>query len=93
MLLFAEDADEAGLRVLANAGMEKCSGVCAVFTGSDGDFRFVMASRSRDMRAFAKEIREPLSARGGGQERMISGRCAASRETLRVFFEETPAGI
>ena len=93
LLLFAEDADEAGLRLLANAGMEKCAGVCAVFTGSDGDWRFVMASRSRDMRAFAKEIREPLDARGGGQERMISGRCAASRETLRVYFAENPAGV
>lgn len=86
MLLFAEDADEAGLRLLANAGMEKCGGICAVFTGTDGDFRFVMASLHHDMRIFAKEIREPLTARGGGQERMISGRCAAGSEKLRAYF-------
>ncbi len=85
MLLFA-DADEAGLRLLANAGMEKCGGVCAVFSGADRDYRFVMASRTRDMRAFAKQIREPLNARGGGRERMISGRCAASEAELRAFF-------
>lgn len=85
LLLFAE-GDDADLRILANAGMEKCGGVCAVFAGEDGGYRFVMGSRSRDMRAFAKDIREPLRARGGGQERMISGRSAADRKTLEAFF-------
>ena len=33
LLLFTE-ADDAGLRLLANAGMEKCGGVCAVFSGT-----------------------------------------------------------
>ena len=81
-----EEADDAGMRLLVNAGMEKCGGVCAVFSGSDGDYRFVMGSARRDMRAFAKEIREPLSARGGGQERMISGRCQADRARIEAFF-------
>ncbi len=85
MLLFAE-GDDAGMRILANAGMEKCGGVCAVFSGSEGDWRFVMGSLHRDMRAFAGEIREPLRARGGGQERMISGRSQASRAELEAFF-------
>ncbi len=85
LLLFAEGED-ADLRMLVNAGMEKCGGVCAVFAGEDGAYRFVMGSLTRDMRAFAKDIREPLSARGGGQERMISGRSAADRKTLEAFF-------
>ncbi len=85
LLLFA-DGEDAELRLLVNAGMEKCGGVCGAFAGTDGEFRFVMGSRTRDMRAFAKDIREPLAARGGGQERMISGRCAADRKTLEAFF-------
>lgn len=85
LLLFAGD-DDAGMRILANAGMEKCGGVCAVFSGTDGSYQFVMGSLHRDMRAFAREIREPLNARGGGQEQMISGRCAATKETLEAFF-------
>ncbi len=88
MLLFAPGAEEAGLRILANAGMEKCGGVCAVFSGTDGAWRFVMASRSLDMRAFIKEHGPALGARGGGQERMISGRSTASRAALEAFFTE-----
>lgn len=86
MILFAAGADDAGMRLLANAGMEKCGGVCAVFTGEDGAYRFVMASKTRDMRAFAKEIQAPLNARGGGQERMISGRCGAAEADIRAYF-------
>ena len=87
LLLFAEGGD-AELRLLVNAGMEQCGGVCAAFSGTDGDWRFVMGSRTRDMRAFARDIREPLAARGGGQERMISGRSAATAEQLKRFFDE-----
>lgn len=86
-VLFA-DGDDAGLRLLVNAGMEKCGGVCAAFSGTDGDYRFVMGSRTRDMRAFAKLIRDPLDARGGGQETMISGRCRADRARIRAWFAE-----
>lgn len=85
LVLFA-DGDDAGMRILANAGMEKCGGICAVFSGTDGGYQFVMGSLRRDMRAFARELRGPLNARGGGQEHMISGRCAASRETIEAFF-------
>ena len=86
-LLLFFDGGEEELRELANTGREKCGGVCAVFSGADGDYRFVMASRTADMRAFAKYIREPLSARGGGQERMISGRSAAPRAVIEAFFQ------
>lgn len=85
ILLFA-DADDAGMRILVNAGMEKCGGICAVFSGTSGSYQFVMGSRTQDMRAFIKENREHLSLRGGGQERMVSGRCTAEEEQLKAFF-------
>lgn len=80
------DGDEDALRTLANAGMEKCGGVCAVFSGTDGAWRFVMASAHTDMRKFIKENGPSIQARGGGQERMISGRSAASRAEIEAFF-------
>ena len=85
-LLVFFDGEEDALRALANAGMEKCGGVCAVFSGGDGAWRFVMASRTVDMRAFIRDNGPALSARGGGQERMVSGRSTASRAALEAFF-------
>ena len=84
------DGDEDALRALANAGMEKCGGVCAVFSGADGAWRFVMASAHVDMRRFIKENGPAIQARGGGQERMVSGRSAASRAEIEAFFHASP---
>ena len=86
MLLFAQ-AEDAGMRILANAGMEKCGGVCAVFSGEEGVWRFVMGSKTVDMRAFIKEHGPALKARGGGQSQMISGRSSATKEELEAFFK------
>ncbi len=87
MLLFLPEAEEGELRTVANAGMEKCGGVCAVFTGENGAWRFVMASAHTDMRAFLREHGPALRARGGGQERMVSGRSTAFRTELEAFFQ------
>ena len=86
LLLFFQ-GDEESMRTLANAGMEKCGGVCAVFAGEEGAWRFVMASAHRDMRSFIREHGPALRARGGGQERMISGRSTASKAELEAFFQ------
>ena len=85
MLLFARE-DDAGMRILVNGGMEKCGGVCAVFSGEDGAWQFVMGSRTTDMRAFMKEHGPALKARGGGQPQMVSGRSQATKAELEAFF-------
>jgi alanyl-tRNA synthetase len=87
MLLFTQ-ADNDGMRILANAGMAKCGGVCAVFSGQDGAYQFVMASEKVDMRAYLKENQAALQARGGGQTAMVSGRSTADKADLEAFFAE-----
>ena len=87
ILLFVRE-DDAGMRVLANGGMEKCGGVCAVFSGEDGAWQFVMGSQTRDMRAFMKEHGPALKARGGGQPQMVSGRSQAAKAELEAFFND-----
>ena len=85
ILLFA-DCDMDGLRRLCNAGAPLCGGVCASFAGEDGDWRFVMAARGRDVREFFATVRERLAARGGGKPEMISGSSAATRAEIEGCF-------
>ena len=87
ILLFARE-DDAGMRILVNGGMEKCGGVCAVFSGEDGAWQFVMGSLTQDMRAFMKEHGPVLKARGGGQPQMVSGRSQATKAELEEFFNK-----
>ena len=86
ILVFLPEADQDALRTVANAGMEKCGGVCAVFTGADGDWRFAMASAHVDMPAFLREHGPALQARGGGRGGMVSGTCRADRAALEAFL-------
>lgn len=87
LCLFEDDLDSNSLRSLANAGMEKCSGICAVFTGSDqAGYRYVMGSRTVDLRAKAKEINQALGGKGGGQPTMIQGSVTANREAIQAYF-------
>mgnify|MGYP003376613286 CR=1 FL=1 len=47
LCLFEDGLDGTGLRVLANAGMERCGGICAVFAGTDqAGYRYAMGSQT-----------------------------------------------
>ena len=77
------------MRELVNAGMERCTGVCAAFSGNDTqDYRYIIGSQSIDLRACAKNINSALNGRGGGRPTMIQGSCSATEEQIRQFFDE-----
>lgn len=87
LVLFEDDLDANSLRALANGGMEKCAGICAVFTGSDKTgYRYVMGSKTVDLRAQAKQINTALQGKGGGQPTMIQGSLSADRADIEAYF-------
>ena len=58
--------------------MEKCGGISAVFSGSDKDgWRYIIGSKTVDLRRETKRINAAINGRGGGTERMIQGRALA----------------
>ena len=83
-LLCFEDsaASSAALRDLAEALAEKCSGIAGAFAGDGSQWRYVLASKAVDLRAFAKGFNAALRGRGGGGSSMIQGSVNASREEI-----------
>ena len=74
-------------RELVNLLVPKCSGMAAVFAGSDETgYRYVIGSAHTDLRAKAREINAALSGRGGGRPEMIMGSCTATASVIREFF-------
>ena len=70
--------DEVAQRELTNLLMEKCGGISAVFSGSDKDgWRYIIGSKTVDLRRETKRINAAINGRGGGTERMIQGRALA----------------
>ena len=86
LCLFEPDLDTTTLRELVNAGVEKCSGICAGFTGADGDYKYVIGSRTVDLRAAAREINAAIDGRGGGSSAMIQGTSRAGRAAIEAYF-------
>ena len=85
--IFDSTLDEPALRTLINEAVKKCGGVAAVFSGSDDTgFRYIIGSRSVDLRSAAKEINEGISGRGGGSPEMIQGNCSACTETIQNYL-------
>ena len=83
--LFFEEADTDALRALVNAVAEKCR-ICAAFAGTEGQYRYIIASRSEDLRAMGKEINAAIAGRGGGSSQMLQGSAAAAREVIEAYF-------
>ena len=85
--LFDDALDEPALRQLINEAVNKCSGIAAVFSGSDeAGYRYIIGSESVDLRRAAKSINEGLSGRGGGSSAMIQGSCTACSEKIKDFL-------
>ena len=80
--------DPDAMRELVNIGMERASGVCAAFSGDDQNgYRYIIGSKSMDLRANTKAINAALNGRGGGRATMIQGSCSAKRTEIEAFFE------
>ncbi len=89
-VLFDGLLSEIAQRELVNRLMEKCGGYAAVFCGSDGEgWRYVIGSRTLDLRRLTPAINAAISGRGGGKAQMITGRAAASREEIENGLKST----
>lgn len=79
-ILFESDLDTPVVRNVVNGLVEKFTGICAVFVGNDeSDYQFIIGSKNKDCRQIAAALREKLSARGGGSDKMIQGSIAAKQ--------------
>lgn len=84
--IFESDIDMITLRELVNAGSELAGKVCAGFAGTDGDYKYIIGSRTVPLRARAKEINTAIDGRGGGSDAMIQGTSRARREDIERYF-------
>lgn len=88
LCIFTDDPDMLSLRLLVNAGVAKCTGICAAFSGDDTQgYRYIMGSATVDLRAISKQINAALGGKGGGTPQMIQGSCTAIEQTIRAYFE------
>ena len=86
VLLFEGDMSAESVRKLCDAVLHRCGGRCAVFAGSDGNYKYAIGEEGGDLRAFVKEMNAALSGRGGGKPNFAQGSSAAKKADIEAFF-------
>ncbi len=86
--IFDSSLDRDAMRIIANGGMQKISGVIAVMSGSDaGGYTYIMGSENVNLCNWTKDINSALSGRGGGSKTMIQGSLGATRAEIEDFVK------
>jgi len=84
---FENELTPGSVRELADAIADTCSGVAAVFSGSDADgYSVCLISRTGDVRELGKAMNEALNGRGGGKPGAFQGSVKATRAQIEEFF-------
>ena len=83
VILFESDLDGNGPRELANLLLAKGTKLAAVFAGSEGNYRYVIGSKSVDTRSIAKSLNEKFQGRGGGKPDMVQGSVMGEENGVR----------
>lgn len=87
VLYFADGLSASGVRELADRIAGQCSGVAAVFSGSDREgYAVCLVSKSQDVSRLGQKMNEALSGRGGGKVGFFQGSVKASRTRIEEFF-------
>ena len=85
MLLITDPLEGDGVRRLCDAVSKSAGGRCAVFSGTDGAYRYALISPS-DISPLVKAMNRSLSGRGGGRNGFAQGSAACTAEAIRAFF-------
>ena len=71
-----------------NLAIGKVGGILVALIGSEGDYKYVVRSESRDLKQIARDMNIVLRGKGGGNSGMLQGSFSAGIDEIRSFFEE-----
>lgn len=84
--LFEENLDIKELQLFTDALYKKSGGICAVFSGKEGNYSFAICGGETALDLFFKSFKERFSVRGGGRNGMVQGTVVADRREIESFF-------
>lgn len=87
VLLFEEGLSSDSLRRLCDAVLHSCGGLCACFSGRDGQgYKYAVGQAGGDLRELVRALNHALSGRGGGKPDFVQGSAQAERAEIEQFF-------
>lgn len=85
--VFDKDLTGEAPRELMNLLLERGARVCAVFAGTEEKgYRYVIGSRTEDVRPLNQKLREKFGARGGGKSEMVQGSLTGTIDQIKALL-------
>ena len=88
--LIGEDWDVDTLRRVVNGLTQRCGGLCAAYSGSDGIYQYVLGGTG-DIKAATARMNEALNGRGGGDHRQSQGRVQTTAAQIAAYWQQLGA--
>ena len=86
--VFACDLTGNEPRELMNLLLDKGAKICGVFVGTDDEgYRYVIGSRTEDVRPIGKVMNEAFEGRGGGKPVMVQGTLCGKKEEMEKVWK------
>ncbi len=76
------------LIAMANVALERVGGVLVLLSGEQMNYKYVIASKTVNLKERAGQINSALSGRGGGKPEMIQGSFSTTLSEIKRFFEK-----
>lgn len=86
-LCYLKDASADDLREICRLATDRVGGMLVALSGKDGDFKYVISSKSLKLNGLVKDINAALQGRGGGRPEMIQGSFAVSLDRIKEYFK------
>ncbi|MEO2262664.1 alanine--tRNA ligase-related protein [Dorea sp. YH-dor228] len=84
VMVFDSELSGNAPRELMNLLLDRSAKICAVFAGTDSDgYRYVIGSRSEDVRPISKRLNCAFGGRGGGKPEMVQGSLMGTEVRIR----------
>ena len=87
--IFTEEFEGESMRLFMNRILEAGHELCAVFHGNPKNgYRYVIGSRTQDVRPLAKEFNAAFDGRGGGRPEMVQGTVKGKDKEMETWILE-----
>jgi len=85
--LFERETDAMVMRVAVNAMMEKHTGYCGIFAGTDETgYHYMIGIKEGDARIMGNLLKEKFQGKGGGKPEMIQGSLVGEKDAIEELF-------
>lgn len=74
------------LREFSNTMVDRVGGILVTLCGTDGDYKYIISSKTVNLSQSIKEINAALTGRGGGKPGMVQGSFLATAEEIKNYF-------